>query len=933
VSSDAVRAELEKLKKQRASGKKRKPQSFTPKSTVDVERLKLQNQRLDAKLAKAGAKPGKGGPSLLNRAFDVLSRGQYATAAAVQGALGKGGRSGVGGSLIDALTGAKKGLEGKRKVSYSDVLEEHGVENKWVRGVGGLAGDILLDPTTYVGPGILKGVAKGVGAGKKASVAAKAIQKAEDAGDLARIADEARFSLRAERLKAGVKAPTERELKKVAKEAVEDTKSRVAALATRGMPDEVADKLQIKFAGKPIIESERALKALRYPGKKLMETETGENLANLFVNRTGPITEMLRRNNGQAISLFDEWAERPIIQTVDGKSHSWRTLPITRKESEAFIDAYESGHIAEFIKQNGEFSSKGIDWEELADVVRKDNDSLGTLDKVEGLMKEDAPLIENYLYHKYNAPAERQAGFKANRRRLASDIHKPGQERKIPTIKEAREAGLKPETDLRVIMMNRGAKTHSSTARKYIIDDAVEQFGIRGASKETIKSARKQGHEFVKLKSHLTKGMSKDEAARSLQFLDDDVYVTKEIADYLVRAERTFQSPDEIKKFVQMFDNVTQKWKGAATVYNPGHHIRNLSTDVFLGFLDGVKNPKWYGRASRILWEPGSLGKSTKIGKHTFENKQLIDLFKESGAAPSWMITEVDAGSRVFKGKISRGLHKVSQEREEFGRFGHWLHAFNEGMVGKNVNNLQEVKKAAYDAAQRVRKWHIDYTDLTPFERNVMKRIIPFYTWMRHSTPLMVEAALTKPGKVAAVPKSMSAIQQLMGVDPDEQLPQDLIPKWLRQAGGLEIGKSGAGNPMFLTPSFFPGAETAQMFESDRVGLLNNLSGIMGNFAAQTNPLIRAPFELQTGRTLYGQMPIESTQDYLVNQIPAARNLNYMMATKDDPAKSDMYSRLLRYFGGIGVQEVTPNRIKGELRRQMDPKEALLKSIKERRKQ
>lgn len=929
----SLQDERERLRKNRKKkkGSSQEPGTTTPKYALDVERLRLQNNRLDAKLKSQGAKTGKGGPSLLNRAFDVLSRGQYASAAAVQGALGKGGRSGVGGSLIDALTGAKKGLEGKRKVSYSQVLDEHGVENKWARGIGGFAGDVLLDPTTYVGNVVVKGVTKAAGAGRKASVAAKAIQRAEDAGDLARVADEARLSLRAERLKAGVKVTT-KEVDKVAKEAVEDTKARIAALATRDMPDEVADKLQVKFAGKKIIESERALKALKYPFKKAAETQVGQDLANLFVNRTGPITEMLRRNNGQAISLFDEWADRPIIKGVDGKEYSWRTLPITKKESEQFIDAYESGHIKEFITQTGGFSSKGIDYEELADIVRKDNDSLATLDKLEGLMKEDTPLIDNYLYHKYNAPVEKQAGFKANRRRLASDVHKPGQERKIPTIREAKEAGLNPETDLRVIMMNRGAKTHSSTARKYIIDDAVEQFGIRGASKETIKAAKAQGHEFVRLKSHLTKGMSKDEAARSLQFLDDDVYVTKEIADYLVRAERIFQTPDEIKRYVQLFDNVTQRWKGAATVYNPGHHLRNLSTDVFLSFLDGVKDPRVYGQASKILWEPGSLAKSTKLRqtKHVFQNKDLINLFKDSGAAPSWMITEVDAGSRIFKGKISRGLHKVSQEREEYGRFAHWLHAFDEGMKGKSVKNLDEVKKAAYEAAQRVRKWHIDYTDLTPFERNVMKRIIPFYTWMRHSTPLMVEAALTKPGKVAAVPKSMSAIQQLMGVDPDEQLPQDLIPKWLRQAGGVEIGKLG-GNPAFLTPSFFPGSETAQMFETDRVGLLNNLSGIMGNFAAQTNPLIRAPFELQTGKTMYGQMPIESTQDYLINQIPAARNLNYINSTKDDADKSDLYSRLLRYFGGIGVQEVTPNRMKGELRRQMDPKEALLESIKKSR--
>ena len=47
-----------------------------------------------------------------------------------------------------------------------------------------------------------------------------------------------------------------------------------------------------------------------------------------------------------------------------------------------------------------------------------------------------------------------------------------------------------------------------------------------------------------------------------------------------------------------------------------------------------------------------------------------------------------------------------------------------------------------------VNKWNINYGDLTPFERNVMKRGMPFYTWTRKAMPLMIESPATRPGRV-----------------------------------------------------------------------------------------------------------------------------------------------------------------------------------------
>ena len=129
--------------------------------------------------------------SVWMKALDLLMRTNYMSAEAVQTAL-------EGGEIGDVISNSLKGLAGKEKTTYRDVLttagwkdeddikmsqvfpglynktgegftkfQKGGIADPGLKGTVGLAGDIFLDPLTYTGFGSFDETARGLAVGKK----------------------------------------------------------------------------------------------------------------------------------------------------------------------------------------------------------------------------------------------------------------------------------------------------------------------------------------------------------------------------------------------------------------------------------------------------------------------------------------------------------------------------------------------------------------------------------------------------------------------------------------------------------------------------------------------------------------------------------------------------------------------------------------------
>ena len=376
----------------------------------------------------------------------------------------------------------------------------------------------------------------------------------------------------------------------------------------------------------------------------------------------------------------------------------------------------------------------------------------------------------------------------------------------------------------------------------------------------------------------------------------------KEIADQIPNALNKIeylQTPHGIK----YIDDALHAWKMGVTVISPSYHIRNAIGDITLAFFAGVNNPKVFVQGTRVVManrkaykELDSLDKllnpqiadellnapatgsiafrGTVAGrKIKLDMQQMYVLAHKAGILPSIsglfdIIDTAGTASKIpnrlahpFNDKVMGAIRRGSEAQEHSIRIGHFIDALGRQKGAKSFD------EAVRGAANEVRKWHPDGLDLTKFEREFLRRVIPFYSWTRKAIPLTVEATLRKPGKVMVYPKIMSSISNANGISntPGEPFPTDqLFPDWLADLPiGPAFGKPNE-NLTILNPGN-PATDTMQIFNHP----LRNTLGM-------TNPAIRVPFELGTGNQAQTGVPIQDRTEYIDKQIPILTLFNRM---------------------------------------------------------
>ena len=155
------------------------------------------------------------------------------------------------------------------------------------------------------------------------------------------------------------------------------------------------------------------------------------------------------------------------------------------------------------------------------------------------------------------------------------------------------------------------------------------------------------------------------------------------------------------------------------------------------------------------------------------------------------------------------------------------------------VNFIVNLKKTGDPmlAAQRTKMFLFDYGNLTRFERTIMKRIIPFYTFTRKNLELQAHMVMSQPGRIEA---EITGVQTLGDAISGNQLTESekkALPDWLRN--GIILLKDKRGSTLSIISNLkTPIEQPFQAFQP------NNLLGSI-------SPLIKIPFEQMSGYSLY----------------------------------------------------------------------------------
>lgn len=357
-------------------------------------------------------------------------------------------------------------------------------------------------------------------------------------------------------------------------------------------------------------------------------------------------------------------------------------------------------------------------------------------------------------------------------------------------------------------------------------------------------------------------------------------------------------NPESRTKLGQFFDQATRAYKTMAYMWNPGHIPRDLMSNLYNLWLMDVRSPAPYLKAAQIMRH--AMMKNVdevplKIGEWEGTMKQFYNMVEQLGVIDSGAVLAefMQAGSDwSFRmgGKYTDVMRKMTRVNDNWARMAGMIDRISKGYSPE-------------EAAGQVKKYLFDYFELTPFEKRVMKRVVPFYTWIRKNLPLQVEMLFSKPGKYATTYKVMEGIGDI----PEE----GEVPDFIRDAGGVLLPGKEKGSYVIPNLSYADLGKVPLSLEQLR------------EYMAMVNPIFRAPVEMMSNVSLFSGQPLENyrgeyrnipfgellkslgaveeppkiptrTLGYLLDQIPPLRTLS----TISNPEHPRQMARLISFLGG-----------------------------------
>ena len=260
----------------------------------------------------------------------------------------------------------------------------------------------------------------------------------------------------------------------------------------------------------------------------------------------------------------------------------------------------------------------------------------------------------------------------------------------------------------------------------------------------------------------------------------------------------------------------------------PGYVLRNIQGGMWNAYLMGtsgrhfkiagaVKTAEYQARyrAERITKDPTKIGEVTrqefvkiltdKFGaKRANQLTEWWELFEFRGLRGREVASKtrgdqaVASGTGELTGDISRLIpdadETFSQWLNRKGTSHLWARTMGEAAQGSEDYlrfaaflrgiDMYGTTDGGRAAALIVKGTQFDYADLSRFEAETVKMLVPFYTWTRNNVPLQMRAIIAEPGKIMKAIRLNDALGDAFG-DPDD--PEEPLPAYVRERFGWRV--------------------------------------------------------------------------------------------------------------------------------------------------
>ena len=418
--------------------------------------------------------------------------------------------------------------------------------------------------------------------------------------------------------------------------------------------------------------------------------------------------------------------------------------------------------------------------------------------------------IKNYFPRYYEAlnDASDMAAITRTKYGLGTQLTS-SQKRKYVTLQEAEIAGHIPELDAAMIYATRVTSSRRALVKKQFFENLQTTFDEAYQAVKGEKLTIRSQNDLVKLAS-LPNGKK---YLDDIKLLGESVYPTG--------------MNTSMKSFLKGIDYLTGVFRKAATITKPSFAFKQAFSNTAQIMLEqGLKggvtfDPRALADSGMLLFDFYRGNKTSTLPKYisnmiaknfgnegstavlasraALENiigeEKLLDVANEFKRVTAFgqtytgndllrtarennVIRGIDSTGDTFKKKIEDLLQYDPNNRWSVTKelMQYWKHPAIVEDYGRMASYINFITQgySPKQAANKVNEVLFDYKrGLSSFEKNVVRRIVPFYTFQRFAIPFVLRKAMNEPGIISGANKVTALMERLITGESDNLNPSE----------------------------------------------------------------------------------------------------------------------------------------------------------------